>query len=388
MKLITQPLNDMMVSWRHDLHQNPELGFQETRTAKTVANLLKSFGLQVYEEFGKTGVLGLLERDRTKKTIAIRADMDALPIRESSNLKYKSKNDGVMHACGHDGHTAILLGAAKYLSSNTEFSGNVIFIFQANEENGLGAKAMIDDGLFDRFEIEQIYALHNLPNMPAGYFATRENTITASESSFEITINTKGGHSALPNMGGDAILLASSIVTTIQSIVSRKIDPQKNAVISVTEFLTNGSKNVLASRVTLKGDIRTLNDDVRHLIKKELNEIATGICLSNNVKHEFKFDTKFPITKNASQPTQNIISSVSDMVGKERIDGTCTPMLFSEDFSFFTSKKPGCFVLIGNGTDGANAQPLHSSSFDFNDEILCLGSSLWVELAHNAFRTK
>lgn len=386
MKLKTQSLHNLMTSWRHDFHQKPELGFNEVRTSRTVAKLLKSFGLIVFENFGKTGVLGLLQRGNNSKMIAIRADMDALPITESTDYNYKSKNKGVMHACGHDGHTAILLGAAKYLSSDKNFEGNVLFIFQANEENGLGAKAMIDDGLFNQFEIEQIYALHNLPGMPVGYFATRESTVTASESSFEIDVQTKGGHSALPNMGSDAILIASQIVTALQTIVSRKIDPRKNAVISVTEFLTNGSKNVLASRATLKGDTRSLDDHVRLLIKNELNDIANGICSSNHVSYNFKFDTKFPITQNAREPTQNIISCVSDMAGEDRIDGVCPPMLFSEDFSFFSSEKPGCFVLIGNGTVGANAQPLHSPKFDFNDDILCLGSSLWVTLAHKIFK--
>ncbi len=385
MNLKTQSLNDLMITWRQDFHQHPELGFSEFRTSKTVSKLLKSFGLTVYENFGKTGVLGLLQRNRNKKMIAIRADLDALPVTEKTHLRYKSKNKGVMHACGHDGHTAILLGAAKYLSSDEDFDGNVLFIFQANEENGLGAKAMINDGLFDQFKIEQIYALHNLPGMPVGHFATRKNTITASESSFQIDIHSKGGHSALPNMGSDAIFIASQIVTALQSIVSRKVDPRKNAVVSVTEFLTNGSKNVLASHATLKGDTRSIDDEVRLLIEEELNNITKGICLSNKASYDFTFKTKFPITKNAIEPTQNIISCISKMMGPERINGDCSPMLFSEDFAFLSSERPSCFILIGNGTSGKNAQPLHSPTFDFNDNILCIGSSLWVEIAHATF---
>ena len=388
MDLPTERLKDLMASWRQDFHQHPELGFKEVRTSGIVSQLLKSFGLKVFDNFGKTGVLGLLEKNKNKKLIAIRADMDALPITEQTSLPYESKYPGSMHACGHDGHTSILLGAAKFLSEDKEFDGNILFIFQPDEENGGGAKAMIDDGLFQKFNISEIYALHNMPNMPVGYFATREKTITASESAFEIEILSKGGHSALPSMGGDALLAASQVVSSLQTIVSRKIDPRKNAVFSVTEFITNGKKNILASKAVLKGDTRCLDDEVKAIIKNELHRISAGIADSYNVSCSVRFETNFPITINSQIPTQNITECVINSFGPESIDGTCSPMLFSEDFSFMTSKAPGCFVLIGNGATGPNAEPLHSPKFDFNDEILCLGSSLWVNLAKMNARHK
>ena len=381
MDLPTESLKELMASWRQDFHQHPELGFKEVRTSGIVSQLLKSFGLKVFDNFGKTGVLGLLEKNKNKKLIAIRADMDALPITEQTSLPYESEYPGSMHACGHDGHTSILLGAAKFLSEDKEFDGNILFIFQPDEENGGGAKAMIDDGLFQKFNISEIYALHNMPNMPVGYFATREKTITASESAFEIEILSKGGHSALPSMGGDALLAASQVVSSLQTIVSRKIDPRKNAVLSITEFITNGKKNILASKAVLKGDTRCLDYEVKAIIKNELHRITAGIADSYNVSCSVRFETNFPITINSQIPTQNITECIINSFGPESIDGTCSPMLFSEDFSFMTSKAPGCFVLIGNGATGPNAEPLHSPKFDFNDEILCLGSSLWVNLA-------
>jgi len=388
MDLPTESLKDLMASWRQDFHQHPELGFKEVRTSGIVSQLLKSFGLKVFDNFGKTGVLGLLEKNKNKKLIAIRADMDALPITEQTSLPYESEYPGSMHACGHDGHTSILLGAAKFLSEDKEFDGNILFIFQPDEENGGGAKAMIADGLFQKFNISEIYALHNMPNMPVGYFATREKTITASESAFEIEILSKGGHSALPSMGGDALLAASQVVSSLQTIVSRKIDPRKNAVFSITEFITNGKKNILASKAVLKGDTRCLDDEVKAIIKNELHRISAGIADSYNVSCSVRFETNFPITINSQIPTQNITECVINSFGPESIDGTCSPMLFSEDFSFMTSKAPGCFVLIGNGATGPNAEPLHSPKFDFNDEILCLGSSLWVNLAKMNARHK
>jgi hippurate hydrolase len=388
MNLPTESIKDLMTSWRRDLHQHPELGFKEKRTSKIVIQLLTSFGLKVYENFGKTGVLGLLERDKGKKLIAIRADMDALPITEQSSLPYQSKYPNAMHACGHDGHTAILLGAAKFLSADKTFDGNVLFIFQPDEENGGGAKAMIDAGLFQKFDISEIYALHNMPGLPVGSFATRENTITASESLFEIEILSKGGHSALPSMGGDALVVASQVVSSLQTIVSRKIDPRKNAVFSITEFITNGKKNILASRAVLKGDTRCLDDEVKVIIKNELYRITSGIAEAHDALSSIKFETNFPITINSPIPTQNITACVKSSFGPKSIDEACAPMLFSEDFSFMTTETPGCFILIGNGITGPNTEPLHSPKFDFNDDILCLGSSLWVNLAKMSTKTQ
>ena len=231
------------------------------------------------------------------------------------------------------------------------------------------------------FNIAEIFALHNLPGMPVGCFATRENTITASESSFEIEILSRGGHAALPNMGGDALLVASQIVNSLQTIVSRKIDPRKNAVFSVTEFITNGKKNILASKANLKGDTRCLDEETKLVIKEELQKICHGISQANDASCSVKFETNFPITHNSRAPTQKITSCLKNTFGAERIDTVCQPMLFSEDFSFMTAQVPGCFILIGNGLTGAQAETLHSPNYDFNDDILTIGSSAWVNLA-------
>ncbi len=381
MNLPTESLKQEMVKWRRQIHKFPELGFNEIRTSDLITKLLTSFGLRVFKSFGKTAVVAHLEKNRNKKLIAIRADMDALPIKEETSLYYQSQNTGVMHACGHDGHTATLLGAAKYLSEDTSFNGNVLFIFQPDEENGGGAKSMIENGLFAQFNIAEVYALHNMPGMPVGSFATRENTITASEHSFEIEVISKGGHSALPNMGGDALLVASQIVTSLQTIVSRKIDPRKNAVFSITEFNTNGKKNILASKAILKGDTRCLDEETKLTVKNQLRKICHGTTEANNARCSIKFKTNFPITVNSPVPTQRIIKCLKETFGDKHINSNCEPMLFSEDFSFMATKAKGCFFLIGNGISGANAEPLHSPSFDFNDDILTLGSSVWVNLA-------
>ena len=381
MNLPTENLRDKMIEWRHELHKHPELGFNEIKTAKLISELLNNFGLKVYNNFGRTGVVGHLEKNKNKNLIAIRADMDALPIKEETSLCYQSQNPGVMHACGHDGHMATLLGTAKFLSEDRSFNGNILFIFQPDEENGGGAKSMISQGLFEKFNISEVYALHNIPTMPVGYFATRENTITASESSFKIDINSKGGHSALPNIGGDALMVGSQIVTALQTIVSRKIDPRKNAVFSITEFITNGKKNILASSATLKGDTRCLDEDTKLIIKDKLKQICHGIAEANGVNCSISFETPFPITTNSRIPTQKIIKCLKDTFEDNNINSNCEPMMFSEDFAFMSAQAPSCFVLIGNGTTGKNAEPLHSPNFDFNDNILTLGSSLWVNLA-------
>ncbi len=387
MNLTTQSLKQDMINWRQDIHKNPELGFNEVRTSKLVAQLLKSFGLKVYETFGKTAVVAHLEKNKNKKLIAIRADMDALPIKEETSLQYQSQNTGVMHACGHDGHTATLLGAAKFLSEDKHFDGNILFVFQPDEENGGGAKSMIKEGLFKKFNVSEVYALHNMPGMPIGYFATKENTITASESAFEIEVRAKGGHAALPNMGGDALLVASQIVMSLQTIVSRKIDPRKNAVFSITEFLTNGQKNILASKVILRGDARCLDRNSETLIKDELDTICHGITKAHNASCSIQFKTNFPMTINSQRPTQNLIKCLKETFGNKNVDSNCAPMLFSEDFAFMAAQVPACFVLIGNGTTGHNSESLHSPNYDFNDDILTFGSSLWVNLSKMLFRT-
>ncbi len=378
--LKTEHLRSDMTEWRHDFHANPELGFKEERTAERVAVLLESFGLQVHRGFGKTGIVGVLQRGNGALSIGLRADMDALPIQEVDGLPYHSRSDGIMHACGHDGHTSMLLGAAKHLAERGEYNGRVVFIFQPNEEHGQGASAMIKDGILEQFEIDEVYGMHNIPGMPIGTFATRSGPITASESLFEIEISARGGHAALPHMGVDAITVGSQIVNALQTIVSRKLNPGLNGVVSVTEFITDGKRNILPGTATLRGDARALTPEVNETIERKMRQIVKGTCLAHQVEAEISYETVFPPTINSTTPVDAAGSAARLILGKDAVDTDCPPRLFSEDFAHFAAVKPGCFVLMGNGTEGACARPLHSADYDFNDDALVPGSSFWVTL--------
>lgn len=376
----TESLRADMTAWRHDFHRHPELGFQEHRTADRVAGLLEEFGLEVYRGIGQTGVVGILQRGNGTGSIAIRADMDALPIAEANAFAHKSLTDGVMHACGHDGHTSMLLGAAKHLAENGDFNGRAVFVFQPNEEHGLGAQAMLDEKLLDRIGSDQVFAMHNIPGMALGHFATRAGPVTASESLFEIKIDAQGGHAALPHMGVDAIMVGAEIVGALQTIVSRKLNPGLNGVVSVTEFIADGGRNVLAGSAILKGDARALTPDTNATIETSMRQIVDGICLAHGVTGKTTYDTIFPPTINNASATRAAVRCAESLVGAEMVDGDCAPKLFSEDFAHFAAARPGCFVLMGNGRTGAGSRPLHADDYDFCDDALTIGSSFWVNL--------
>lgn len=375
-KIATELVADM-TDWRRDFHRHPELGFDEHRTSARVAELLRGFGLEVHTDVGGTGVVGVLQRGNGEASIAFRADMDALPITETGNPEWRSEHDGVMHACGHDGHSSMLLGAAAHLAQHGDFNGRAIFIFQPNEEHGLGAAAMIDDGLFTRFEADAVFAMHNIPGMPAGSFATRAGAMTASESLFEITINASGGHAALPHMGVDAIFVGAQLVTALQGIVSRGLDPARNGVVSVTEFITNGRRNVLAGQAMLKGDARALGDDTNAAIETAMRRICAGMAATHEVEITVSYDTVFPALRNDAAAVGAAVTAAQAVAGAARVNPACDPKLFSEDFAHMARAVPGCFMLIGNGTDSAAARPLHASDYDFNDEILGPGAA-WI----------
>ena len=378
--MITENLKDQLIKWRHDFHTCPELNFDVVETSSKVAKLLKDFGLEVHEGIGKTGIVGILKKGKRTKSIGIRADMDALPIQEANSFKYKSKNEGKMHACGHDGHTCMALGAAKYLSENSNFDGTAYFIFQPDEEQTQGAKAMIEDGLFIKFSIDEVYAFHNLPGMKAGSFASRSGTITGSESLFRIELKGKGGHSALPHMGVDTITVGTQIITSLQSIVSRKLNPAVNGVVSVTDFSSDGKENVLPGNSVITGDTRALSPESNAIIEKSMKQIVEGVSQAHNIEASFSYFTRTPMTINSNDQAHYAMDVAKKLVGKEMVDGYCEPKLFSEDFSVMASTIPGCYILIGNGTEGAHSQSLHSDNYDFNDDILVTGSSFWSEL--------
>ena len=372
-----QPQPDM-VALRRDFHQHPELGFHEERTRAKVAQYLRALGLEVHEG---VGVVGVLKAGNGNRAIGLRADMDALPIHEASPHDYVSLHPGVMHACGHDGHMAMLLGAAEKLVLDPDFDGAVVFIFQPNEEHGLGACAMIDEGVLERFPIEEIYAIHNLPGAPLGQVSTRVGQICASESLFEIAIHGQGGHASMPHVGVDAITAGAEMVTALQTIVSRKLAPSTAAVVSVTEFLTDGQRNVLPGNAVLKGDVRARLPEDRADIERFMRQIVTGIAAAHGITVEVSFKAEFIETINAPGPT-NAVARVARTLNLETIPDR-PPMSFSEDFAHFCAAVPGCFFLLGNGENGAYGRPLHSADYDFNDALLPIGSALWTGLVRD-----
>jgi hippurate hydrolase len=368
---------------RRAFHCDPELGFNEVRTKATVAAYLRDLGLEVHEG---VGVIGVLRAGNSHRTIGLRADMDALPITENSHHDYVSNNSGVMHACGHDGHTTMLMGAAELLSQNPNFDGTVIFIFQPNEEHGLGALAMIKEGLFEQFPIDEVYGIHNLPGAPTGQISTRVGQICASESLFEIEIKGQGGHASMPHVGVDAITVGSDMVQALQTIVSRKLAPNSGAVVSVTEFITDGQRNVLPGHAILKGDVRARMPQDRIEIERFMRQIVGGVAATHGAQSEMTFNAEFIETINASGPTTAVVDTATSM-GLDTI-GDRPSMSFSEDFAHFSAAVPGCFILLGNGETGPYGQPLHASDYDFNDALLPIGAAFWAELVQNRLSTE
>ena len=364
-----------LIQLRHEFHQYPELGFQETKTKTKIAKFLRAKGLEVIEG---VGVIGVLKSGSGSKTIGLRADMDALPIQETSKHAYSSKHPGVMHACGHDGHTTMLLGAAEELANSLDFDGTVIFIFQPNEENGLGAKAMLNEGILSSFPISEIFALHNLPGTETGRIITRKGLICSSESLFEISLKGQGGHASMPHVGRDTISVGSEIIQSLQNIISKKLAPGSGSVLSVTEFTSDGARNVLPGNSLIKGDVRSRNKEDRLEIKRLMIRIVEGISDAHEITGQVSFETEFVETINSSDQTETVIA-VAEELGLS-LDGNCEPMSFSEDFAHFSNVVPGCFFLLGNGQTGCVSSPLHSSSYDFNDELLPIGVKIWSRI--------
>jgi hippurate hydrolase len=378
-------LHDEITGWRRDLHAHPELLYEVHRTAASVAEKLKAFGCdEVATGIGRTGVVGVIRGSRpsadTGRVIGLRADMDALPIEEATNAPYKSTNPGKMHACGHDGHTAMLLGAAKYLAETRNFAGTAVLIFQPAEEGGAGAKAMIDDGLLDRFGIEEVYGMHNYPGMPVGKFSIRPGAQMAAADSVAIDIEGLGGHAARPHRGVDPVLVGAQIINQIQSIVARSVDPLEAAVVSICMFQAGTAENVIPQTARLRGTARSLTPQVQNLLEARLRAVVEGTARAHGATAKLTYTRGYPVTRNHEQQTAFAASVASQVVGDERVNVNMPPVMGAEDFSFMLEARPGAFIFVGNG-DSAG---LHHPAYDFNDEAIPVGTSYWVRLVETA----
>ncbi|MCV3239740.1 amidohydrolase [Mesorhizobium sp. ZC-5] len=368
-----------MTAWRHDLHAHPEFGFEESRTSAFVAQKLREFGLdEIAEGVGGTGVVGTLRRGSGNRAIALRADMDALRITEQGTPAYRSLNSGVMHACGHDGHTAMLLGAAKLLAAEGGFDGTVRFIFQPAEEWGKGALAMLEDGLMRRFPFDEIYGLHNMPGVPVGQFETRPGPIMSAEDNFEVAFRGVGGHASRPHEGREVLIAAAAFVVNLQTIVSRRLSPADIAVVSVTELLTDGTRNALPGFARVLGDARSFRPEVSAAIEREMRVIAEGTARTYNCDVEMTYTREFVPLVNDAEATRAALAAAATVFEPEAIKAEREPMTASEDFARFLDHVPGCFAFIGNGE---NSPPLHNPEFDFNDAALVHGTRFHVAIA-------
>ncbi|WP_342166110.1 M20 aminoacylase family protein [Methylobacterium sp. SD21] len=374
-----QALSAPMTAWRRTLHAHPELLYDVERTAEFVAARLREFGCdEVATGIGRTGVVGVVRgRGRgSNRAIGLRADMDALPIQEVRDLPYRSTVPGKMHACGHDGHMAMLLGAAHYLAATRAFDGSAVLIFQPAEEGGGGGEAMVEDGLMERFGIESVYGMHNIPGMAVGTFAVRPGPIMASTDRFIITIEGRGGHAALPHNAIDSVLVASHVIIALQTIVSRNLDPLQSAVVSVCALDAGEAFNVLPQSVTMRGTMRTLSQAVRTSVKARLETLVRDIAAGFGATGRVEYGASYPVTENHPAETDFMAGVAEALVGPERVDRAVAPMMTAEDFSYMLGRRPGAYMFIGNG-DSAS---LHHPLYDFNDEAAPYGAALWARL--------
>jgi amidohydrolase len=371
-------------AWRREIHEHPELLYDVHRTAAFVAERLREFGCdEVATGLGRTGVVGVIKGRKPAgkadiRVIGLRADMDALPIEEATDLPYASKTPGLMHACGHDGHTAMLLGAARYLAETRNFAGDAVVIFQPAEEGGAGAAAMIKDGLMDRFAIDQVYGMHNGPGIPVGSFAIRSGPIMAATDSVDIRIEGLGGHAARPHICIDSVMVGAQLITALQSIVSRSVDPLESAVISICEFHAGNARNVIPQTAVLKGTVRTLTTKVRELVEKRIREVVAGVAQITGAKIDLVYERGYPVTVNHAAQTDVATQVAKEIAGEANVHET-PPMMGAEDFSYMLEARPGAFIFCGNG----NSAGLHHPAYNFNDDAIVFGTSYWIKLVEN-----
>ena len=376
-------IQDEVARWRRDLHAHPEILYEVHRTAGIVAEKLKAFGCdEVVGGIGRTGVVGVIRgrKGASGKVIGMRADMDALPMTESTDLPYASKSPGKMHACGHDGHTAMLLGAAKYLCQTRNFEGTAVVIFQPAEEGGAGGKAMVDDGLMERWGIQEVYGMHNMPGIPTGTFAIRPGPLLAASDGIHIEITGKGGHASRPHQCIDPVLVGSHIVTQLHSIVSRNLDPLLSGVISICMFHSGEALNVIPQTAELKGTARSLTGEVRDLIERRTIEVAEGTARLHGAVARVRYERKYPVTVNHRQQTEFAAGVAGEVAGRDKVDTDIQPLMGGEDFSFMLEARPGAFILLGNGDTAG----VHHPKYDFNDAAIPAGISYWARLIETA----
>ncbi len=376
-------LHQEITAWRRDIHAHPELLFDVDRTAAFVADKLREFGVdEVVTGIAKTGVVAVIKgkKNTSNKVIGLRADMDALPITEDTGLAYQSTNEGLMHACGHDGHTAMLLGAGQYLAEQRQFDGTVVLIFQPAEEGGGGGQVMVQEGMMDRFGIQEVYGLHNMPGMPIGHFATTPGPLLAAADFVSISIEGQGGHAARPHGCIDPAIVVMQLMQSIQTIVSRNLNPIDSLVISVTQIHMGDADNVIPQTAVMSGTVRTLSEEARNLAEARLQSICEHIGQAHGAKVELDYRRSYPVTVNHAEQTQFAVDVATELVGANAVDGARVPLMGAEDFSFMLQARPGSFVFIGQGESAG----LHHPKYDFNDEIIPIGCSYWVKLAETA----
>jgi amidohydrolase len=372
--------HDELRDWRRDIHAHPELGFEEQRTSDLVAKKLAQFGYEVFRGIGRTGVVGRLHVGGSARSIGLRADMDALPIAEATNLTYRSRHEGRMHACGHDGHTTMLLGAARYLAETRNFDGTINLIFQPAEEGLGGGEAMVKDGLFDRFPCDAIFGMHNRPGLAIGKFQIRTGPMMAGGAYFDITVAGCGAHGARPEAGIDPVIVASHITTALQTIVSRNVRPIDTAVLSVTQIHAGDAYNVIPERAFIRGTARAFEPRTLGLIEQNMGRIACGVASGFGATAEVDFRTLFPPLVNNAAEAEFIADTAAELVGAENVNRNGNLVMASEDFSFMLDRRPGAYIQIGNG-DGLGGCEVHNPGYDFNDEALPFGASLFARLA-------
>ncbi|MES2049653.1 MAG: M20 aminoacylase family protein [Pseudomonadota bacterium] len=373
---------------RRDIHQHPELSYEEQRTSEVVAAKLKEWGIPTIRGLGGTGVVGIIKNGTGSRAIGLRADMDALPMQEINSFAHRSKNDGKMHACGHDGHTAMLLGAAHHLSRHKNFDGTVYLIFQPAEEGGAGAKRMIDDGLFEQCPMDAVFGMHNWPGAEVGTFGVTTGAMMASANEFEVTVKGKGAHAAQPHKGIDPIMIAVQIAQSWQTIVSRNASPLESAVLSITQIHSGSATNVIPDEAVLIGTVRAFSTEMVDLIERRMQTIAEHTASAFDAQLEFAFQRNYPPLINHAKETAFAVEVMRAIVGEDKVDTQVEPTMGAEDFAFMLQSKPGCYVFIGNG-EGAHRDAghglgpcnLHNPSYDFNDDLLPIGATYWVRLA-------